>query len=187
MRRRALGIALLALAGCEATLPPTAFDDTGPAFRPELWFAGATRSAGVFEDRGGAPVRRFTVDGIGERQPDGTLQLRQTVAIEGDAPFERLWWLRVALDGGTVATGPAILGEGQGSLHGRLWHLTYTEALPPGGWLRTVRFEHWMYLSADGATLVNRFTIRKLGLVVARATEVFTRDGAAFARPAGSR
>jgi len=175
VRRRALAAALLGLAGCEARLPPAAFGETRPMLRPAEWFGGRTRSAGVFEDRGGAPLRRFSVDGIGVPQADGDLLLRQTVRIEGDAPFEREWRLRVTPDGQTTATGPAILGEGVGAVRGGVWHLRYTERLPPGGWHRTVDFEHWMYLSADGATLVNRFTIRKLGVVVARATELFSR------------
>jgi len=175
VRRRAIAAALLGLAGCEARLEPVAFADSTPVLRPAQWFAGATRSTGVFEDRGGAPSRRFAVDGVGETQADGDLMLRQTVRIAGDAPFERVWRLRVTPDGRTIATGPAIVGEGVGEVRGGVWHLRYTERLPPGDWLRTVHFEHWMYLSADGATVVNRFTIRKLGIVLERATEIFSR------------
>jgi len=35
-----------------------------------------------------------------------------------------------------------------------------------------------MYLAEDGETLLNRFTVRKLGIVVARASEVFQRRAA---------
>ena len=35
-----------------------------------------------------------------------------------------------------------------------------------------------MYLAEDGETLLNRFTVRKLGVVVARASAVFHRRGA---------
>ena len=37
---------------------------------------------------------------------------------------------------------------------------------------------YWMYLAEDGETLLNRFTVRKLGIVVARASEVFQRRAA---------
>ena len=41
-----------------------------------------------------------------------------------------------------------------------------------------MEFEHWMYLADDGETLLNRFAVRKLGVVVARASEVFHRERA---------
>ena len=76
------------------------------------------------------------------------------------------------------ATAGPVVGAAVGEAHGRTFHWAYTLSLPPGDWLRRVEFEHWMYLADDGETLLNRFTVRKLGFVVARAAEVFHRRGA---------
>ena len=76
------------------------------------------------------------------------------------------------------ATAGPVVGTAVGEAHGRVFHWTYTLSLPPGDWLRRVEFEHWMYLADDGETLLNRIAVRKLGVVVARASEVFHRRGA---------
>lgn len=173
--RRWLPLAALTLAACGDPLPPAAFTADGPALRPDVFFEGRTRSFGVMEDRAGRPTDRFAVDGEGRREADGSLTLRQTVRPAEGEGFQRLWHMRDAGDGRYTATGPAIQGTATGEARGRVFRLSYTETLPPGGWLRTVRFDHWMYLAEDGDTLINRFTVRKLGVVVARATEVFAR------------
>jgi hypothetical protein len=41
--------------------------------------------------------------------------------------------------------------------------------------LANVRFKLWMYLQADGETMINKVTISKLGVIVARTTEHFHR------------
>jgi hypothetical protein len=164
---------LLALTGCEAALPPEAFDGTGPALAPERYFEGPTRSFGVFEDSAGRPTSRFTTEAMGRREGD-TLVLDQTVRLQ-DEVQQRTWRLRREDAHRLTATAGPVIGVATGEVHGRSFHWTYTIALPPGDWLHRVDFEHWMYLADDGETLLNRFTVRKLGLVVARASEVFQR------------
>jgi hypothetical protein len=172
--RRGILAGLLALASCDTPLPPARFAAPGdPELAPERYFEGHTLSWGVFEDAGGAPTSRFTTDAHGRREGN-TLLLDQTIRLE-DETIERSWRL-TRLEGGRYeATAAPVVGIARGEATGRHFHWAYTIVLPPGGWLRTVHFEHWMYLHDDGETLLNRFTVRKLGLVVARASEVFRR------------
>ena len=47
-----------------------------------------------------------------------------------------------------------------------------------------VRLEQWMYLQADGRTMLNRGTVRKFGVTVAQIAEEFRRT---IPRTAGAR
>lgn len=176
---------VLAVAACDTPLPIASFAGTAPALRPEQWFAGTTRSWGVFEDGDGAPVTgRFTTAATGTVQPDGSLMLAQTIHL-ADGTTQRRTWHLTRLDAHRyAATAGPVVGTAYGEAYGRAFHWTYSLRLPPGDWLHTVRFEHWMYLSDDGTTLLNRFTVSKLGLVVARASETFVHAaGTAVAEP----
>ena len=171
---------LLAAVGCGggAPLPPSAFGGAGgPTLEPERYFEGRTVSFGVFENSGGAPTSRFSTEASGRREGDA-LVLDQTVRL-GDGSVQRRRWRLRRLDAHRYeATAGPVVGAATGEAHGRVFHWTYTLSLPPGDWLHRVEFEHWMYLADDGTTLLNRFTVRKLGVVVARGSEVFHRRGA---------
>lgn len=161
-------------------LPPSAFETgDGPRLEPERFFEGRTVSFGVFENGGGAPTGRFSTEAFGRREGDGALVLHQTIRLGDGTVQERTWRLRRLDAHRYEATAGPVVGIAAGEAHGRVFHWTYTLALPPGDWLRRVDFEHWMYLAGDGETLLNRFTVRKLGFVVARASEVFHRGAAA--------
>jgi len=166
--------ALLPLAGCDRPLTIASFEGSAPTLAPEQWFAGHTRSWGVFEDSAGQPVTgQFGTDCQGSTDPDGTLVLAQTVHLADGEVQQRTWRLRRVDAHHYEATAEPVEGIARGEAYGRAFHWTYTLRLPPGDWLHTVQFEHWMYLSDDGSQLLNRFTVSKLGIVVARASELF--------------
>jgi hypothetical protein len=179
-------LALLPLAACDHKLPIESFADTTPLLTPETWFLGQTKSWGVFEDSAGAPVTgRFGTDCEGHAEPDGTLVLAQTVHLADGGVQLRTWRLRRTDAHHYAATAAPVEGIARGEAYGRAFHWTYTLRLPPGDWLHTVQFEHWMYLSDDGSQLLNRFTVRKLGIVVARASELFGHVPAPEVTPKG--
>lgn len=149
----------------------------GPALEPDRFFEGRVSSFGVFEGGGGAPTGRFSTESTGRRDGDA-LVLDQTVRLGDGTEQRRQWRLRRVDAHRYEATAEPVAGVAAGEAHGRVFHWTYTLSLPPGDWLRRVEFEHWMYLADDGETLLNRITVRKLGVVVARASEVFHRERA---------
>ncbi len=164
---------LLALTSCTAPLQIAHFAGTRPVFRPDRWFVGHTTSWGVFENARGAPTSSFTTDDIGTLAPDGTLVLAQTIRQSDGTVLRRTWRIKRIGAHRYAATAGPVVGVARGTAYGRAFHWRYTLRLPPGDWLHTVQFNHWMYLSDNGAQLLNRFTVRKLGIVVARASEVF--------------
>ena len=178
---RALAAVLPVLAaGCGGgePLPPEALRAAGgPVLEPERYFEGRTSSFGVFENSGGAPTGRFSTEAVGRREGDA-LVLDQTIRFGDGSVMQRQWRLRRVDAHRYEATAGPVSGTAYGQANGRVFHWTYTLSLPPGDWLRRVKFEHWMHLADDGETLLNRITIRKLGVVVGRASEVFRRRGA---------
>ena len=168
---------LLAAVGCggDTPLPPSAFGEAGgPALEPERYFEGRTSSFGVFENSAGAPTGRFSTEAAGRREGDA-LVLDQTIRFSDGSVQRRQWRLRRLDAHRYEATAGPVVGAAAGEAHGRVFRWTYTLSLPPGDWLRRVEFEHWMYCADDGRTVLNRFTVRKLGFVVARGSEVFHR------------
>ena len=172
--RLALAGALLLLTGC-SHLQPRDFSRVEPVFDPMNFFTGHTQSWGVFEDRTGAnPSRWFTTDCLGHRE-NGALVLAQTFTYNDGSVQHRLWRIRRVDEHHYEATASDVVGTGQGEADGNAFHWAYTVALKPGNPLFNVRLEQWMYLQADGRTMLNRGTVSKLGVTVAQIAEVFSK------------
>lgn len=149
-----------------------------PEFRPDRFFEGPAGSWGVFESAGGAPTSRFTTASVGQKQPDGSLLIMQHLTYDDGQKTDRVWRLRQSKPGlyeGTLSDG---VGPISGEAAGNAFHFAYTLALRPGNPLANVDVDQWMYGQPDGSML-NRLTVRKLGLVVAMVTEHFCRGAAA--------
>lgn len=167
-------VAALALAGCAAPLAPQAFTGTGPTFRPDRWFEGPVASSGLIENAGGAPTGRFATTSTGRRQPDGTFVLDQQLHYDDGRVENRVWHLRPVGPHGYEGTLSDAIGPVTGEAYGPAFHLAYRLSLRPGTPLATVSADQWMVLQGDGS-VVNRLTLRALGVVVAMVTEHFCR------------
>lgn len=171
---RFLAVAVgLLLSGC-ATMKVTDFAGARPAFDPAQFFTGRTQSVGVMEARGGAPMERVTTQTIGRWEGD-TLRLEQDLQI-GRKSQHRSWRIRKIDAHHYAATANGVVGTARGEACGNVFHWEFTLALAPGNPLARVRMSQWMYLQADGRTMLNHTTIRKLGIVVAQVTEEFRRE-----------
>lgn len=173
------GTAVLALAlagslpGC-SSLAPRDFSRGTPIFDPQVFFTGRTRSWGVFENRAGAPVRRFTTVSLGRRK-GAALDLEQTFTYDDGSTQHRHWRIRRLDAHRFEATANDVAGPATGEAYGNVFHWEYTVELRPGNPLCNVRLKQWMYLQTDG-TMLNRGTIEKLGVQVAQVTEHFRRE-----------
>ncbi len=159
------------LGGCSPVLRPPAFEGGTPELRPEIFFAGATSSSGVLANRSGAPTRRLHVKGFGQTLPDGSFRLDQSITFDQNTPRMRTWVLRRLDAHHYTATLTDASGAVQGEAYGDLFHLRYPMKTPFGG-----EMEQWMYLQADGRTVMNEATVRVFGVVVAHLSELITRD-----------
>jgi hypothetical protein len=166
-------LALLAagLVGCAPVLRPPAFEGGTPEMRPEIFFAGATNSSGVLENRSGAPTRRLHVKGSGQALADGSFRLDQSVTFDQDAPQRRTWVMRRLDSHHYTATLTDASGAVEGEAYGDLFHLHYPMKTPFGG-----QMEQWMYLQPDGRTVMNEATVRVFGVVVAHLSERITQE-----------
>jgi hypothetical protein len=159
--------------GCH-TMKPESFAEAEPRFEPDRFFEGPTRSWGVVESRSGRPQRRFRTEMMGRREGND-LVITQDFTFEDGHQQQRVWRIRRIDDHRYDATANDVVGVSHGLAYGNTFHWEYTLALRPGNPLANVRFKLWMYLQADGETMINRVTISKLGVIVAQTTEHFHR------------
>ena len=155
-------------------MKPESFANATPRFDPDQWFEGPTRSWGVIESRSGQPKSRFRTEMMGVREGD-VLAITQDFTFEDGHQQSRHWRLRRIDEHRYEATANDVVGVSRGLAYGNTFRWEYTLALRPGNPLANVRFKLWMYLAADGETMINRVTISKLGVILAETTEHFHR------------
>ena len=168
----AAGTTTLALTGCAA---PKVGDYASekPVLDLRKYFNGIVDGYGIFTDRAGKVVKRFTVvihcswsgdDGVLDEDflySDGTRQ-------------KRIWRLRQLPDGRFSGRADDVVGEAQGEQRGNALHWTYTLALPVDGRVLDVQFDDWMYL-IDDRVMLNKAEMRKFGIRLGEVTLSFTK------------
>lgn len=172
MRTLPLLLALLSLAACSDPLPVTAFATTPPTLDPVRFFSGHTKSWGILEDRAGQPTSIVLTDCTGTPDGPDALRMTQTLTIGTDAPVTREWRMRRLSPTRFEASANDMVGTTTGDAAGNAFHWQWTLALQPGNSFKNVTMDQWWYLQPDGS-LLNRTTIRKLGIIAAEVTEHF--------------
>jgi hypothetical protein len=164
--------AALALSGC-ASQSIDAYSSEKPVLDLQQYFNGVLDAYGVFTDRSGAVVKRFTVvmtctwngnEGVLDEDftySDGTLQ-------------KRIWRLTKLADGRYTGTAGDVVGIAQGQTKGNAFYWTYTLSLPVDGSVYEVRFDDWMYLMND-KVMLNKATMSKFGVKLGEVTLSFTK------------
>lgn len=173
-RRRVLGfaggsLAVLgagALGGC-ASLEPAIYASEKPALDLRRYFDGTLDAWGVFHDRSGRVVRRFTA--VIKASWDGDVGTLDEDFLYSDGETQkRIWTLRRQPGGEpdqahwTGTAGDAV-GEARGTVTGNAFNWQYTMALEVDGRTWHVDFDDWMYLM-DERTMLNRAVMSKFGI-----------------------
>jgi hypothetical protein len=180
MQRRLLLTATVAtgataLAGCAG---PQVKDYAGqqPVLDLREYFNGVLDAYGVFTDRSGKVVRRFTVvmrcTWNGEQ---GVLD-EDFVYADGEKQ-KRVWRLRHLGDGAYVGTADDVKGEARGQTSGNAFRWNYTLLLPVDGKTYEVQFDDWMYLM-DRHVMLNKATMSKFGIRLGEVTLSFVKRAA---------
>jgi hypothetical protein len=162
------------LTGC-ATRSITSFSSYRPQFDPLQYFAGHTHSWGIFESRSGQPQSLIWTTTDGRLAADG-LHFEQDIYREGKPKTHRSWLIRLVDAHHYIATGTGVIGKVRGTAYGNVFHLDFTLDAIPGNPLAHVHMSQWMYLQADGRTVINRDTVTKAGLLLTQVTEYFHKD-----------
>ena len=171
-RRRALLAAVAlpaaaALPGC-ASIDPGDYADEKPTLDLKRYFDGRIDGWGMFQDRGGKVLRRFTVViDASWRGNTGTLD-EAFVWSDGERQ-RRVWTLTQEGEGRYSGTAADVVGKAQGTARGNALHWTYTMALPVDGRTWHVDFDDWMFL-VDERVLLNRATMSKFGVRLGEVT-----------------
>jgi Protein of unknown function (DUF3833) len=166
----------LALCGCNRNvLLPAAQNDS---FDPVAFFEGHTHGEGELRKLIAKPVH-VSVDSSG-RLVEGGLILDQTIREAGKPPSMRRWTIkRVAQDRYTGTLTEAV-GPVTADVVGPRAHIEYMMR-------HGLTVEQRLAQQTDGTTVLNRLTVRKLGVQVATLTETIKRVAPTTWRSSGSR
>ncbi|RVT52483.1 DUF3833 domain-containing protein [Rubrivivax albus] len=174
MKRRLLMLAAgsALLAGCAGPLPAD-YAAEKPVLDLRRYFDGELVAHGMFTDRSGRIVRRFTVDMTGTWQGgQGTLDERFTY---NDGSTERRVWRLTDLGGGRwEGRADDVVGVATGVAAGNTLNWRYTLALPVDGRVWHVQFDDWMVLM-DDRVMLNKAVMSKFGITLGEVTLSFTR------------
>ena len=176
MKRRHLLLAapvtLAGLAGC-ASHQIEHYSDEKPALDLRTYFNGTLDAYGVFTDRSGQVVKRFTVlMQCSWRGDEGVLD--ETFTYSDGNTQKRIWTLTALPGGRYIGRADDVVGTAQGESRGNAFHWTYTMALPVEGRVYEVQFDDWMFLM-DQRVMLNRATMRKFGIRLGEVTLSFTK------------
>lgn len=168
----AAGTAVLALAGC-AGPKPADYAAERPLLDLREYFNGDVVAHGIFTDRSGRVVRRFTVlMKCSWNGDDGVLDEYFTYS-DGEKQ-RRVWRLRKLPDGRYTGTADDVIGEASGQAAGNAFNWRYTLALPVDGKVYHVQFDDWMYL-VDERVMLNKAVMSKFGITLGEVTLAFTK------------
>lgn len=160
----------LNLSGC-ASQNLAAYQTQQPQLDLRDYFNGRVMAYGMFQDRNGQVVKRFTVTIDGSWQGDvGTLD--EHFNYSDGSTERRVWTLQRAADGSYTGQAGDVVGQASGQIAGNAFKWHYTLRLPVGDAVYEVQFEDWMYL-IDQRVMLNRATMRKFGLTLGEVTLTF--------------
>lgn len=170
-------LAVTLLAGCSTPAEPAHYAAEQPLLDVQRYFNGRLLAYGMFQDRGGTVVKRFTVTMLCSWVGDvGTLD-EQFVYADGTRQ-RRVWTLRKTGPGRYAGTAPDVVGEAVGVVAGNALRWNYVLALPVDGKIINVDFEDWMFM-IDDKVMLNRAAMSKFGFNLGSVTLSFVKQEAA--------
>jgi hypothetical protein len=176
MKRRLLlggaAATTLVLSGC-ASNQIDAYQGEKPELDLRSYFNGILDAYGVFTDRSGKVVKRFTVimqcTWTGD---DGVLD--EAFTYSDSSTQRRVWRIKKWPDGRYTGQADDVVGTALGQARGNALNWRYTLALPVDGKVYEVQFDDWMYLMTP-TVMLNKASMSKFGVFLGEVTLSFTR------------
>ena len=137
------------------------------------YFNGTLDAYGVFTDRSGKVVKRFTVVMKGTWNGDEGV-LDEDFSYSDGTVQKRIWRLKRLGNGKYSGVADDVVGTADGQQSGNAFNWTYTMALPVDGKVYEVQFDDWMYLMTD-KVILNKATMSKFGFRLGEVTLSFTK------------
>jgi len=160
----------LALGGC-ASQQIESYANAQPTLDLQQYFNGTLDAYGVFTDRSGTVVKRFSVVMKCEWQGnEGTLD--EDFSYADGSKQKRVWHLTKQADGRYTGRAGDVVGQALGESRGNTFHWNYTLNLPVDGMVYEMQFDDWMYLMSD-KVMLNKASMRKFGVQLGEVTLSF--------------
>ena len=167
-----LTLLLMLLAGC-GSVPVEQYRDERPALDLRRYFDGTIDAWGMFQDRSGRVVKRFTVR-IDARWSGNTGTLDEHFEYSDGSKSRRVWTLERIDEHRYRGTADDVVGTATGELHGNALRWQYVLKLDVDGRVWEVDFDDWMYLM-DDQVMLNRSVMSKYGVRLGEVTLSFRR------------
>jgi hypothetical protein len=169
----------LLAAGCAAALAGCATPEVGdyaaekPVLDLQRYFNGTIDAWGLFTDRSGKVVKRFTVRMACSWQGDEGV-LDEDFTYSDGSKQRRVWRIRKLPEGRYVGRADDVVGEATGQARGNALRWNYTLALPVDGRTWHVQMDDWMYLMND-EVMLNKTVMSKFGVTLGEVTLTFVK------------
>jgi hypothetical protein len=144
-----------------------------PVLELRDYFNGTLDAYGIFTDRSGKVVKRFTVVMTCSWQGDAGV-LDEAFSYSDGTTQRRIWRLTRHADGRYSGQADDVVGTAEGRQSGNAFNWAYTLALPVDGRVVNVQFDDWMYLMND-KVMLNKAAMRKWGVGLGEVTLSFTK------------
>ena len=142
-----------------------------PLLDLQQYFDGTVDAWGMFQDRSGKVVKRFTVV-IQCSWKDDVGTLDEDFSYSDGTRQKRVWTLKKGANGQYIGTAADVVGNAVGNIAGNALRWRYVLALPVGDKVYNVNFDDWMFLM-DEQVMLNRAVISKFGFRLGEVTLSF--------------
>ena len=160
------------LMGCTSPMVSD-YANEKPMLQLETYFNGVVDAWGIFTDRHGKVVKRFTVE-MHCAWKDGQGVLDEDFVYSDGSKEKRVWRLTHLGNGRYEGVAGDVVGQAQGQVKGNAFNWQYTLALPVDGYILNVHMDDWMYLMNE-RVMLNKARMTKLGIHLGDVTLSFTR------------
>jgi hypothetical protein len=167
------GFILLGLVAC-AGPNLMEYKNERPILQLENFFNGDVKAWGIFTDRNGKVVKRFTVDmKCTWSGNEGVLD--ESFLYSDGTKQKRVWTLKKLDDGRYEGTAKDVIGQANGESLGNALQWKYHLALPVDEKIWDVEFEDWMY-QIDDEVVLNKAKMSKWGIYLGEVTLSFRKQ-----------
>ncbi len=170
LRRWMVLVMALLLAGC-GTVPVETYRNEKPVLDLKTYFNGTVDAWGLFQDRSGKVVKRFTVRIDAKWQGD-TGVLDEHFEYSDGSKSRRVWTITKTGDNRYRGTADDVVGEAIGEVSGNALRWRYVLKLDVDGRTWEVDFDDWMY-QMDDQVMLNRSAMSKFGIYLGEVTLAF--------------
>lgn len=149
-----------------------------PVLHLSDYFNGKIKAYGIFTDRSGKVVKRFTVDMVCNwNMVNGvsTGTLDESFSYSDGTTQKRIWTIQEITPGEFEGRAADVDGVAIGSAKGNALNWRYTLLLPVNGSQYHVQFNDWMYL-IDKKVMLNKAQMSKFGIYLGEVTLSFYKE-----------